>query len=293
MSPTLCEVILNDLFGRPSEEREVREIAIKTLEVKHPKALDIVELLSSFVSPVAVSGLLGPVVGKLHSASGAQVERVRDVLKRLSQGVLRNRAMTSQKLLLFLHQQLTASLSKVSGVGISEEETPSKGSKYLGEVRRDCYLIQERVERGGLKPQVREAANIQVLTEFCLGLLSSALRVDRKVDLRQQSVQEMLDPFIETLSRLLPTPHLRICTLSVRIPRTGVAPPPAQSQAAHAAPEGTAVLLPRTVRTDAAGRGLCRQRDGEHLLQGADQSAQARRECEFLEGGGADTPGVR
>ena len=214
--PVLCQVILNDLFGRPSEEREVREIAIKTLEVKHPKALEIVELLSSFISPGVVCSLLEPVVDKLHSASSAQVEKVREVMKRISQGLLRNRAMTSQKLLVFVHQQLTASLSH-SQTAVSENGTLSQANRYLGEVRRDCYLIQTKVERGGVKPQVQTAANIQVLTEFCLGLLSSALRADRKVDIRQQSVQEMLDPFIETLSHLLPTPHLRISTLSVRI----------------------------------------------------------------------------
>ena len=216
----LSEVIANDLFGRPSEEREVREIAVKTVEVRHPKALEVLELLSTFVSPSAIHGVVDPFLEKLFSAeSNSTVDLVRDGLKRVSQGLLRNRAMTSQKLLIFVYQQLTLSVDRDSTnfkasntAGGSATET-----KYLEEVRRDCYLLQSRAGRGRVRPRVKANSNSQLITEFCLSLLSSALKADKKINKRQQIVLEMLDPFIEILISLLPTPHIRISLLSVRI----------------------------------------------------------------------------
>ena len=238
----LGEVIANDLFGRPSEEREVREIAVKTVEVRHPKALEVLELLSAYVSPSAIHGVLDPFLDKLFRAeSNSTVDLVRDGLKRVSQGLLKNRAMTSHKLLVFVYQQLTLSVSRDSINGqTSKAGDPSVGTKYLEEVKRDCYLLQAS-KRGGTKPQVRTNSNNQLITEFCLSLLSSALKAERKIDMRHQTVLEMLDPFIEILLALLPTPHLRISMLSVRI-LGQVSPLPLPSLAKHTSQLKTHVL---------------------------------------------------
>ena len=215
----LGEVIVNDLFGGPSEERQVREIAVKTVEVRHPKALEVLELLSTFVSPSAIHGVVDPFLEKLFSAgSSSTVDLVRDALKKVSQGLLRNRAMTSHKLLIFVYQQLTLNLERDSNNNQARRtEDNTTETKYLEEVRRDCYLLQARRGRGGARPQMRTNSNSQLITEFCLSLLSSALKADKKINMRQQAVLEMLDPFIEILAALLPTPHLRISMLSVRI----------------------------------------------------------------------------
>ena len=213
----LSEIVVNDLFGRPSEEREVRELAVKTVEVRHPKGPEVLELMSSFLSPDAIHGMIDPFLEKLVNAEvSSTVELVREGLKRVSQGILKNRAMTSHKLLVFVYQQLVWSVEQNRDI-VSKEDTPQKQAKYLEEVKRDCLIIQSRVERGGARPKRRINSNIQIVTEFCLSLLSSALKADRKIHLHTHTVLEMLDPFIEILANLLSTPHLRIAMLSVRI----------------------------------------------------------------------------
>ncbi|KAI6646604.1 Small subunit processome component 20-like [Oopsacas minuta] len=213
----LTEIVVNDLFGKPSEEREIRELAVKTVEVRHPKAPEVLELLSSFISHGAIHGVLDPFLEKLFTAESSNtVEIVREGLRRVSQGLMKNRAMTSHKLLVFTYEQLVLSVEKGSNNLPGREDTPLNKGKYLEEVKRDCYIIQPKVGRGGIKPKIRTNSNIQLLTEFCLSLLSSALK-DRKINLRQQSVLEMLDPFIEIITNLLSTPHIRISMLAMKI----------------------------------------------------------------------------
>ena len=214
----LSEIVVNDLFGRPSEERAVRELAVKTVEVRHPKGPEVLELMSTFLSPDTIHGVLDPFLEKLVNAEvSSTVELVREGLKKVSQGLLRNRAMTSHKLLVFVYQQLVWSVEQQTMDFVSKEDCLQKQAKYLEEVKRDCFIIESRVERGGARPKQKINSNIQLVTEFCLSLLSSALKTDRKINLHTQTVLEKLDPFIEILTNLLSAPHLRIAILSVRI----------------------------------------------------------------------------
>ena len=59
LSLSLSQVLLDDLFGTPAEEREA--VVIKVPESRSPQSLNSFELLARFLSPSLLPSLLEPV----------------------------------------------------------------------------------------------------------------------------------------------------------------------------------------------------------------------------------------
>ncbi|XP_040003243.1 small subunit processome component 20 homolog isoform X2 [Xiphias gladius] len=206
----LIDVFNNELFGAVAEEKEVKGIVSKLMEARHSKSMDSCELLGQFCSRESITKLILPLKAILETSSCLKVcNRVGAVLRRLVLGLLVNRGMTPQDILLLSHGLVSQSLPLL---------TKRDREKALAQVPPDprvpppnCLLLHPIPKRGGQKAPVSSRTNMHILVDTGLKLLHLSLKKSR-VTSSEASALEMLDPFVQLLLNCLHSMHVKVIT---------------------------------------------------------------------------------
>ncbi|XP_051544163.1 small subunit processome component 20 homolog [Myxocyprinus asiaticus] len=204
----LIAIFNNELFGAVAEEKVIKGIVSKVMEARHSKSSDSYELLAQFCSQERVVHLILPFKEILENTASLKVSRrVHAVFRRIVAGLLLNKSMTPQSILLLSHGLISQSLQLITSKSI-EKPLPPPDPRLPPP---SCLLLPPIPKRGGVKAAISSRTNMHILVETGLSLLHGSLR-SSKVNSSVASIQEMLDPFVSLLLDCLNSMHVKVIT---------------------------------------------------------------------------------
>ncbi|XP_023930047.1 small subunit processome component 20 homolog [Lingula anatina] len=212
---SLTEVFSKELFGQVAEEKEVEGIVGKLFEARSSKSYDSYEILAKFISKSSLTSLIIPLKEVLDSTHSHKIsKKVQEVLRRVTLGLIENKELKEETLLIFIHGLANEALPLIT----PDQKDKSNMSKPPPDPRLhppSTLLLTSAPPRGGVKPSGNQKTNMHILVDFGLQLLYMLLKRSRVVASNTQNLQ-MLDPFIEILSNCLYSKHVKVVTTSLR-----------------------------------------------------------------------------
>ncbi|KAG9345665.1 hypothetical protein JZ751_008809 [Albula glossodonta] len=206
----LLEIFNNELFGSVAEEKEVKGIVNKLMEARSSKSMDSYELLAQFAGKEHITRLILPLKEILENTASLRVaRRVHAVLRRIVAGLLLNKCMTPQSILLLSHGLVNESLPLLTQKNKEKASLQPPPDPRLPPP--SCLLLPPTPKRGGKKAPVSSRTNMHILVDTGLRLLHMSLKRS-KVNSSETSVLEMLDPFVSLLLDCLCSMHVKVIT---------------------------------------------------------------------------------
>ncbi|XP_036373482.1 small subunit processome component 20 homolog [Megalops cyprinoides] len=206
----LLEIFNNELFGSVAEEKEVKGIVSKLMEARSSKSMDSYELLAQFSGKERVTQLILPLKEILESTASLKVSRkVHAVLRRVVDGLLLNKSMTPQSILLLSHGLVSESLPLLTQKNKEKASVQPPPDPRLPPP--SCLLLPPTPKRGGQKAPISSRTNMHILVDTGLRLLHMSLKRS-KVNSSEASILEMLDPFVSLLLDCLCSMHVKVIT---------------------------------------------------------------------------------
>ncbi|XP_050963565.1 small subunit processome component 20 homolog [Labeo rohita] len=204
----LIAIFNNELFGAVAEEKDIKGIVSKVMEARHSKSSDSYEILGQFCSQERVIHLIVPLKEMLENTASLKVSRrVHAVLRKIVTGLLLNRSMSPQSILLLCHGLISESLPLITSKN-KEKQRPPPDPRLPPP---SCLLLPATPKRGGAKPVISRKTNMHILVETGLSLLHCSLK-SSKINSSVPSVKEMLDPFVTLLLDCLNSMHVKVIT---------------------------------------------------------------------------------
>ncbi|KAJ8261989.1 hypothetical protein GJAV_G00160840 [Gymnothorax javanicus] len=206
----LLEIFNNELFGSIAEEKEVKGIVSKLMEARSSKSMDSYELLAQFVGKENVIQLIIPLKEILETTASLKVSRrVHAVLRRVVSGLLLNKSMDNQSILLLSHGLVNESLPLLTKK--NKEKVAANPPPDPRLPPPSCLLLPPTPKRGGNRAAVSSHTNMHILVDTGLRLLHMSLKRS-KVNSSEPLVLEMLDPFVSLLLDCLSSMHVKVIT---------------------------------------------------------------------------------
>ncbi|XP_061106872.1 small subunit processome component 20 homolog isoform X1 [Conger conger] len=206
----LLQIFNNELFGSVAEEKEVKGIISKVMEARSSKSMDSYELLAQFSGKEHVTQLILPLKEILETTASLKVaRRVHAVLRRIVSGLLLNKSMNNQSILLLSHGLVSESLPLLTQKNKEKASVKPPPDPRLAPA--SCLLLPPTPKRGGNKAPVSRRTNMHILVDTGLRLLHMSLKRS-KVNSSEAFVLEMLDPFVSLLLDCLSSMHVKVIT---------------------------------------------------------------------------------
>ncbi|KAI7792184.1 putative small subunit processome component 20-like protein [Triplophysa rosa] len=204
----LITIFNNELFGDVAEEKDIKGIVSKVMEARHNKSFDSYELMARFCSQERIVHLIIPLKEILENTVSLKVsKRVHAVFKRIVAGLLLNKSMSPQSILLLSHGLVSQSLPLITSKN-KEKILPPPDPRLPPP---SCLLLPPTPKRGGVRAAINSKTNTHILVETGLSLLYCSLKTS-KVNSSVVSVKEMLDPFVSLLLDCLSSMHVKVIT---------------------------------------------------------------------------------
>ncbi|KAL6459983.1 hypothetical protein MHYP_G00317420 [Metynnis hypsauchen] len=162
----------------------------------------------SFVARDRVTQLIVPLKEVLENTTSLKVSRrVNSVLRRVVAGLLLNKSMTAQSILVLCHGLVSQSLPLITSKS-KKKPAPPPDPRLPPP---SCLLLPPTPKRGGEKAAVSSKTNMHILVNTGLSLLHSSLK-SSKINSSVPSILEMLDPFVSLLLDCLSSMHVKVIT---------------------------------------------------------------------------------
>ncbi|KAG8138018.1 hypothetical protein E2320_003952 [Naja naja] len=204
----LMEIFHRELFGEIAEEKEVKGIVSKVMEARRSKSYDSYEILAKYVGKNQVIKLILPLKEVLENTTSLKLSRkVHETLRRIVSGLIANKAMTAETVLLLSHGLISENLPLLTEKAKMKTAVPPDPRLQP----ESCLLLPPTPIRGGQKAPVSSKTNMHVLVESGLRLLHMSLKRS-KINSSDEHVLEMMDPFVQLLISCLQSTDIKVIT---------------------------------------------------------------------------------
>ncbi|XP_071832829.1 small subunit processome component 20 homolog isoform X3 [Apostichopus japonicus] len=212
--PILIKILNGELFGDLSEEKEVAAIISKVPEAKGTRSYDCYEIIGKVIGEGALTMLILPLKELLDTThSHKVVNKVREVLRRFSIGLVANSALSVESLMIFIHGLASDTLHLVTSFEKAKAALRPPPDPRLQPP--SVYLLPAKPKRWGESAHMGRKTNMHVLMEFGLLLLHNALK-SSKLSPSKELHLRMLDPFVDILTKALGAKTNVVVSVSVR-----------------------------------------------------------------------------
>lgn len=215
---SILAVILEDIFGKTAEEKEVRKIGMSTPEAKPSnKSFQSLHIIAINITESCLLDLLIPFKDKLtRTQSKTVVLKIQDCFQKIVAGLVLNKNISIESLLMFIYGTASESIPDLLP-GVAKPILTESQKEKMRRARPDCFLIPEepRGRTGAIKKVIKTnvRANAHVLVEFGLDMLHIILKRGKllKID-----YQPFIDPIIPVLLDSLKSTHIRVTTYALK-----------------------------------------------------------------------------
>lgn len=205
----IVDVVMEDVFGQTSEDRESIENRTTYKEVKVMKSLDTLEQVAKVVDPSHVATLLAPTKRLMQQTEAIKAVRgMDDYLKRVAVGLNANAHLSTGDLLLLCHSLLTSNADF-----LKPTSQPSGGAR--GGKSRGASVLRKRSEVEEGTSRNHYARNAYKFVVFGLDMLGNALRRAR-LDYSDRDTLAKLDPMISAVGNCLYAQQAAVITTALK-----------------------------------------------------------------------------
>eukprot|EP00124_Ichthyophonus_hoferi_P003712 Ihof_evm2s341 gene=Ihof_evmTU2s341 len=204
----LLEILIQDIFGRVAEEKNVVAIAGKMKEAKAKKGPESYELVARAMSFKQLYNILMPLRDIMVTTEDSKVVKtIEDVMKHIVVGVTANPTADIPTILQVVHS-LVSENSKLSRMATKEAAKKTK--------REHNYHVQALSTRETKRPaSYYLQTHAHMFVEFGMNLLYSNIKRGRIEGSNQEHLQ-MLDPLVAMLSDQLKSKYDKVVMQSLR-----------------------------------------------------------------------------
>ena len=221
-------VMMEELVGEVAREKDVDALKRQAKEVRMNKSLNVVEALSELCSFDRIVGVVNPLRQALGTAVRADdVKKLKEALRRVADGVMRNRGLEVKQLLVFVYGMVKEVTEAAGGAaaGTTKPKPEEKKQPVVVAMADDDdesdyddeeeLTAREKAARmrpskeitlGVHKPTIAKSRaalatthNAPILLHFALSLLNNAL-AHHKLHETEPGMREMLDPYLNLLA---------------------------------------------------------------------------------------------
>lgn len=209
----ILKVCCLDLFGSVAEEKEVAHIAGKLMEARANKSYDTFLILAQYITDKCLVDLILPLKEELtRSLSHKIVHKVSECLRNVVLGLVDNKFVTVESLMIFAHGITSESIPSL--VYVPKKELSEHELQLKERERPDSFLILKEPKR---RPQVDGKhfvkTNAHVLVEFGLRLYYFLLKREK---VKSEDCRPHLDPLATVLKDCLTSQHVKLTTLALQ-----------------------------------------------------------------------------
>lgn len=162
---SIVDIVMDDIFGVTGMEKDAEGYITKMKEVKSSKSFDTMEILASLTTLPHLRRLILPIRSLLQESLNLKLlNKIDELLRRITSGILKNETVGSQDLLVFCYQVVQ------EGYKIDVEPV-----KSLADEAAQRYIVNLKAPS---KNQAKTATSSHVfkLTRFALELLRAILK---------------------------------------------------------------------------------------------------------------------
>ncbi|KAG8313354.1 U3 snoRNP protein [Homalodisca vitripennis] len=203
-----------DLFGKTSEEKEVKQIAGNLMEARANRSYDMYHILAEFITQKSLINLIVPLKEELgHTMSHKAINKGRECLRHIVLGLVDNKFVTTEALLIFAYGTASESIPALFA-DLKKDLKDEKTEKVLLEPKTDSFIIpQEPKSRPTVQSKLCARTNAHIFVEFGLMLYQFLLKRDK---IKGDDYRPHLDPLVRVLTDCLKSEYVKISTLSLQ-----------------------------------------------------------------------------
>lgn len=216
---SLVTIFMDDVFGTPGKEKEATEYTSQMREVrKKSLSYDSMELVASITSIPCVLDLTSPIREYLERPR-PRLEKVDEMLRRVREGVRKNKTAEDRKSLVLCYRILKDSLKTEDGTDLRSPSTYKVASFALGLCRRvlDKHESLKTVENlSGFMPTINIAMRQREdeLQVSSMRLLTAIIKVPLEdIDANAGDYVKLVRRIIETE----PSTNTALCQAALRL----------------------------------------------------------------------------
>ena len=232
---TVMSLVMEELVGEVGREKEVEAIRRAAKEVRAAKALDVVECLAELSSFEAVKAVVKPMVDLLlSSVRSEEVKQMKEGLRRVGEGLMRNRSVDVKDVLVFVYATVNDAMQtgappkrkKAAAAADDdddeedEELTEKERTQRMRRSKEATLTVQLTKSRAVTTAAPSSNHNLPVVVHFALSLLHAALK-HHKLPESDATIRALLDPYLpllaSTTTLLAPSTPQRSSALSVDV----------------------------------------------------------------------------
>ena len=216
-------VVMDEMVGEVGREKEVDALKRQAKEVRQNKSMEVVEALSELCSFTRIPTILNALRQVLSTTvRSEEVKKVKEALRRVGEGLMRNRGLDIRQLLVFVYGMVKEVTEAAGGAATkpkTEEKQPPDPMAAMDddddEDDDELLTAQEKAARmrpgkevtlGVQKPTIATSRaalssthNAPILLHFALSLLNNAL-AHHKLHETDPGIPQMLDPYLNLLA---------------------------------------------------------------------------------------------
>lgn len=203
----LVDTSINEIFGKPSESKEIAQVLAKTMEAKKTKSYDTLLLLATYVGHEALEIIMGAIYTKLRESNDPKlVNKVSLCIQKVFTGLSKNDGFPVMKMLDFIKTAIgnaTPHLKVRQTEEVAADPAKNSNTKSTLPLREDRYLIKKDFTRRRIQSRINERGNYHMLVENSLRLLLHIFQRNKKKFKLKKEYQTQLEPFMDLLSDCL------------------------------------------------------------------------------------------
>lgn len=210
----LIELCRQEIFGRPSEDKEVAQILAKTFEAKKTKSYDTILLLSTCISSHKLNDLMRNFIYTQMKTSSdpKMINKLSMVIQKLFTGLSKNTDFPTNLMLTFIEKNVQESLNSNN----ESQRNENNQNDLKKEKRIDRYIIEKDLPRSRIKSKISEKSNQHLIVENSLRLLLHTFQQKKELIGRKPALKQQLDVFVPLLVKCLKSSSPRCVTRSLK-----------------------------------------------------------------------------
>jgi len=210
----IMSVVMDDIFGVTGMEKDAEGYISKMREVKSSKSYDSMDLVASMTTLPYLGALIRPISALLKENMNLRMsQKIDELLRRIAVGLLRNREVESEKMLIFCYEVIQEGY-KQDSTEAREKEVDPKTQRYLVNLK-----VPSKAASG-----VTSSSHMYKLTKIALDILRTTLQKHDNL-----MTPRNLANFIPVIGDALLSRHeevqisaLRVLTTIIRTPLPGI-----------------------------------------------------------------------
>ncbi|RPB03752.1 hypothetical protein L873DRAFT_1730772, partial [Choiromyces venosus 120613-1] len=162
----IVSVVMDDIFGVTGMEKDAEGYISKMREVKSSKSYDSMDLMASMTTLPYLGSLIRPISALLKENMNLRMsQKIDELLRRITVGLLRNKEIESEKMLIFCYEVIQEGY-KQDSAETREKEIDPKTQRYLINLK-----VPSKAASG-----VTTSSHMYKLTRFALDILRTTLQ---------------------------------------------------------------------------------------------------------------------